>query len=132
MEERNTEELITAEYTHRLLACAYAVHIALGPGLLESIYEKALAFELRQNGFMVETQVPVKVMYKGIDLGGDMRLDMVVDRKVVIEIKAVQEVKPVHYKQLLTYLRLQDFKLGFLINFDEALLKNGIHRVVNG
>lgn len=125
------KELISPEYTHRLFACAYAVHTTLGPGLLESIYEKALTYELRINGFQVESQLPVKVVYKGLELDHEMRLDMVVDRQVIIEIKTVQEVKPVHYKQLLTYMRLMDIKLGYLINFEEASLKDGIHRVVN-
>lgn len=125
------EEKILSEYTHRLLACAYAVHTALGPGLLESIYEKALAYELELNGFHVETQVPVKVMYRGLELDHELKLDMLVDRQVVIEIKSLLEVKPVHYKQLLTYLRLLDVRLGYLINFDVPLLKDGIQRVVN-
>lgn len=125
------EEKISSEYTHRLLACAYAVHTALGPGLLESIYEKALAYELELNGFHVETQVPVKVMYRGLELDYELKLDMLVDRQVVIEIKSLLEVKPVHYKQLLTYLRLLDVRLGYLINFDVPLLKDGIQRVVN-
>ncbi|MFB9898245.1 GxxExxY protein [[Hallella] seregens] len=125
------EEKISSEYTHRLLACAYAVHTALGPGLLESIYEKALAYELELNGFHVETQVPVKVMYRGLELDHELKLDMLVDRQVVIEIKSLLEVKPVHYKQLLTYLRLLDVRLGYLINFDVPLLKDGIQRVVN-
>ena len=125
------KELISPEYTHRLLACAYAVHTTLGPGLLESIYEKALTYELRINGFQVESQLPVKVVYKGLELDHEMRLDMVVDRQVIIEIKTVQEVKPVHYKQLLTYMRLMDIKLGYFINVEEASLKDGIHRVVN-
>lgn len=125
------EEKISSEYTHRLLACAYAVHTALGPGLLESIYEKALAYELEINGFHVETQVPVKVMYRGLELDHELKLDMLVDRQVVIEIKSLLEVKPVHYKQLLTYLRLLDVRLGYLINFDVPLLKDGIQRVVN-
>lgn len=125
------KESISPEYTHSILACAYAVHTELGPGLLENIYEKALAYELRLNGFQVECQIPVKVMYKGQDLDHEMRLDMVVDRRVIIEIKSVQEVKPVHYKQLLTYMRLMNIKLGYLINFDEAFLKDGIHRMAN-
>lgn len=125
------EEKISSEYTHRLLACAYAVHTALGPGLLESIYEKALAYELELNGFHVETQVPVKVMYRGLELDHELKLDMLVDRQVVIEIKSLLEVKPVHYKQLLTYLRLLDVRLGYLINFDVPLLKDGIQLVVN-
>jgi GxxExxY protein len=127
--ERN--EPITQDYTHRLLACAYAVHTALGPGLLENIYEKAMAHELRLNGFQVETQVPVKIKYKGIELGQELRLDLLVDRQVIIEVKSVMEVQPVHYKQLLTYMRLVDVKLGYLINFDVEKLKDGIQRVVN-
>ena len=125
------KENISSEYTHRILACAYAVHTALGPGLLESIYEKALAHELTLNGFNVETQVPVKIVYRGLELGHDLKLDLLVDKKVIIEVKSVFEVQPVHYKQLLTCMRLLDVKLGYLINFDVPMLKDGIQRVVN-
>lgn len=125
------EEDISRDYTHRLLACAYNVHSELGPGLLESVYEKALVYELRQAGFTVATQVPVKVMYRGMDLGGEMRLDLLVDDKVVVELKSVQELLPVHYKQLLTYMRLKNVQLGYLINFNVASLREGIHRVRN-
>lgn len=125
------EEDISRDYTHRLLACAYNVHSELGPGLLESVYEKALGYELRQAGFTVATQVPVKVMYRGMDLGGEMRLDLLVDDKVVVELKSVQELLPVHYKQLLTYMRLKNVQLGYLINFNVASLREGIHRVRN-
>ncbi len=125
------ENTISKEYTHKLLACAYAVHSALGPGLLESIYEKALSHELELNGFHVETQIPVKILYRGIELGSELRLDLLVDHQVIIEVKSVMEVQPVHYKQLLTYMRLLDVKLGYLINFDVPLLRDGIQRVVN-
>lgn len=125
------EDEISRDYTHRLLACAYNVHSELGPGLLESVYEKALVYELRHAGFTVATQVPVKVMYRGMDLGGEMRLDLLVDDQVVVELKSVQELLPVHYKQLLTYMRLKNVQLGYLINFNVASLREGIHRVRN-
>lgn len=122
---------LSSDYTHRLLACAYTVHTALGPGLLESVYEKALTRELELNGFCVENQVPVNITYRGVELGTQLKLDLLIDGRVVIELKAVTEVQPVHYKQLLTYLRLLDLKLGYLINFDVVSLRDGIHRVVN-
>lgn len=125
-------ETISEEYTHRLLACAYTVHSLLGPGLLESIYEKALMYELTQKGFKVERQVPIKVLYKGIELGEVYRIDLLVDGKVIIEIKSVGELSPVHFKQLMTYLKLQNLRYGYLINFDVTMLKDGIHRVLNG
>ena len=125
-------EILSDEYTHRLLACAYTVHSLLGPGLLESVYEKALMYELTQKGFKVERQVPIKVMYKGVELGEVYRMDLLVDEKVIIEIKSVRELVPVHFKQLLTYLKLQKFRYGYLINFDVNMLKDGINRVVNG
>ena len=125
-------ETISEEYTHRLLACAYTVHSLLGPGLLESIYEKALMYELTQKGFKVERQVPIKVLYKGIELGEVYRIDLLVDGKVIIEIKSVGELSPVHFKQLMTYLKLQNLRYGYLINFDVTMLKDGIHRILNG
>lgn len=125
-------EIISDEYTHRLLACAYTVHSLLGPGLLESVYEKALMYELTQKGFKVERQVPIKVMYKGIELGEVYRIDLLVDGKVIIEIKSVGELSPVHFKQLMTYVKLQNLRYGYLINFDVTMLKDGIHRVLNG
>ena len=125
-------EIISDEYTHRLLACAYTVHSLLGPGLLESIYEKALMYELTHNGFKVERQVPIEVMYKGVELGEAYRMDLLVDGKVIIEIKSVGELSPVHFKQLMTYLKLQNLRYGYLINFDVTMLKDGIHRVLNG
>ena len=125
-------EIISDEYTHRLLACAYTVHSLLGPGLLESVYEKALMYELTQKGFKVERQVPIKILYKGIELGEVYRIDLLVDGKVIIEIKSEGELSPVHFKQLMTYLKLQNLRYGYLINFDVTMLKDGIHRVLNG
>ena len=124
-------EIIDQSYTHKLLGCAYAVHSALGPGLLESVYEAALVHELRSQGFEVKQQVPVKVKYKEIVLDIDLRLDVLVDNAVILELKSVTEVLPVHKKQLLTYMRLTGVKLGYVINFNEYSLKDGIERVVN-
>ncbi len=89
-------------------------------------------YELTQKGFKVERQVPIKVMYKGIELGEVYRIDLLVDGKVIIEIKSVGELSPVHFKQLMTYLKLQNLRYGYLINFDVTMLKDGIHRVLNG
>ena len=89
-------------------------------------------YELTQKGFKVERQVPIKVLYKGIELGEVYRIDLLVDGKVIIEIKSVGELLPVHFKQLMTYLKLQSLRYGYLINFDVTMLKDGIHRVLNG
>ena len=129
MTDKNLE--IGSEYTHRLLSCAYNVHSALGPGLLESVYEKALVYELQLQGFDVKSQMPLKVNYRDITLDLDLRLDIIVDDKVVIELKSVLELSPVYFKQLQTYLRLTNCELGYLINFNVAHLKNGIRREVN-
>jgi GxxExxY protein len=123
--------LLDSEYTHKLLGCAYAVHSALGPGLLESVYEAALIYELKSQGFEVQNQVPVKVKYNSIILDIDLRLDIIVDNRVILELKSVTELLPIHKKQLLTYMRLTDIKLGYVINFNEYSLKDGIERVVN-
>ena len=89
-------------------------------------------YELTQKGFKVERQVPIKVLYKGIELGEVYRIDLLVDGKVIMEIKSVGELSPVHFKQLMTYLKLQNLRYGYLINFDVTMLKDGIHRVLNG
>ena len=89
-------------------------------------------YELIQKSFKVERQVPIKVLYKGIELGEVYRIDLLVDGKVIIEIKSVGELLPVHFKQLMTYLKLQNLRYGYLINFDVTMLKDGIHRVLNG
>lgn len=89
-------------------------------------------YELTQKGFKVERQVPIKILYKGIELGEVYRIDLLVDGKVIIEIKSEGELSPVHFKQLMTYLKLQNLRYGYLINFDVTMLKDGIHRVLNG
>ena len=120
------------DYTHKLLGCAYKVHSTLGPGLLESVYEAALVYELRSQGFEVKNQVPVKVQYGDIILDVDLRLDIIVDDKVILELKSVSEIQPVHKKQLLTYMRLTKSKLGYVINFNvDKLRDGGIERIVN-
>jgi GxxExxY protein len=113
-----------------VLDSAFRVHTALGPGLLESVYEACLAYEIRESGLRVETQVAVPVEYKRITLSEGLRLDMLVDESVIVEIKAVEAMHPIFEAQLLTYLRLTGIRLGFLINFTVPHLKNGIKRMV--
>lgn len=112
---------------------AIEVHRALGgPGLLESVYEEALSWELIQSGLDVKRQVTLPISYKGKRLGSPLRIDLLVNDKVVIECKAVHEYNHIFEVQTLTYLRLGNFKLGMVINFGEQFVKNGIHRVANG
>jgi GxxExxY protein len=111
---------------------ALKVHRRLGPGLLESVYEVTLAYELRQRGFYVERQQPVPIVYDSLRFEEGFRYDLLVDHKVVVEIKAIEEIEDIHKRQLLTYLRLMDKWLGLLMNFDVALIRDGITRVVNG
>ena len=111
---------------------AVAVHRELGPGLLETVYEVIMANELRQRGLRVERQVPMSIEYHGIKFDEAFRADIVVEGKVVLELKSVEQVTRAHKKQLQTYLRLTGHKLGFLLNFGEALMKKGITRAVNG
>jgi GxxExxY protein len=114
------------------LDSAFAVHRELGPGLLESVYEAVLAAELLQRGLSVERQVPVTIRYKGMTFDEAFRADLVVEEKVIVELKSVERVSEAHKKQVQTYLRVTGCKLGFLLNFGEALMKRGITRVVNG
>jgi GxxExxY protein len=107
------------------------IHRALGPGLLEHVYEAVLAYELRQRGFFVETQIPVPVIYKDVRLRVGFRPDIMVDKKLIVEVKSITAIAPVHLKQLQTYLRITDMHLGLLINFNVELIKDGIRRVVN-
>ena len=111
---------------------AIAVHRELGPGLLESVYEIIMAYELGQRGLSVRRQVPIPIRYKQMMFEDAFRADLVVDDKIIIELKSVEQVSEAHKKQLLTYLRLTGCKLGFLLNFGEALMKRGITRTVNG
>ncbi len=109
----------------------YQIHVELGPGLLESVYEEILYFELKQEGLKVERQKGLPFTYKGLEMNIGFRADIIVEDKVIIELKSVEVLAPVHPKQLLTYLKITNLKLGLLINFNESLIKNGITRIVN-
>ncbi len=111
---------------------SFHVHGSLGPGLLESVYETILAYELERRGLRVTRQQPVPIVYQGTRIEMGFRADLIVEDQVIVEIKSVEAVAPVHKKQLLTYLRLADKRLGLLINFNVALIKDGITRVANG
>jgi GxxExxY protein len=120
------------EIARQVVDAAYLVHTHLGPGLLESVYQAVLTHELRRRGLQVETEVPVPVQYDGIQMEVGFRADLVINDKIIVELKSVEQIAPVHKKQLLTYLRLADKRLGLLLNFGAALIKDGIARVVNG
>lgn len=107
------------------------IYKVLGPGLLETVYEKALIHELELKGIPVKSQVEVQINYKGMNIGEGLRLDLLVDDRIIIELKSVEELKPVHHKQLLTYLKLMDKQLGLLINFNVSDIMLGINRIVN-
>ena len=111
---------------------AYHVHTKLGPGLLESVYEVVLAHEIEKRGLKIEKQVSIPIQYDDLVFDEGFRADMVVEDAVIIELKSVESVAPVHKKQLLTYLRLTDKRLGLLLNFGAPLIKKGIFRIVNG
>lgn len=115
-----------------IVDASYKVHTALGPGLLESVYEAVLTYELEQRKMLVCRQMMLPVIYESVLLDEGYRADIVVGNKVIIELKSVEKIIPVHTKQLLTYLRLSRMKLGLLINFGDNLIKDGITRVVNG
>jgi GxxExxY protein len=109
----------------------YNIHVELGPGLLESVYEEILYYELQKRMLRVSRQKMIPVSWQGVTLAQGFRADLIVEDKVIVELKSVAAIAPVHKKQLLTYLRLTDLRLGLLINFNEALIKDGITRVVN-
>ena len=119
------------EYTYKVIGCIYEVYNQLGPGLLESIYEKALIHELRSKGFSVKNQVAVPVYYKGELICPDLRLDLIIDDRLILELKSVVEYKKVFEKQLYTYLRLMNCELGYVVNFCTDNIQNEIHPVVN-
>lgn len=118
--------------SYKIIGCAMEVYNTLGPGLLESAYEKALIHELQINGLSVSSQVPVEMSYKGINLGEGLRLDLLIEDSLIVELKSVEELKPIHYKQLLTYLKLTNKHTGLLINFNVSDFRDGIKRVING
>ena len=119
------------EISKIIVNSCYQLHTELGPGLFESVYEEILYYELRQEGLQIERQKPIPVIWKEIKMEQGFRADLVVNNKVLIEIKSVEAIAPVHHKQVLTYLKLTGLKLGLLINFNEAFIKDGIQRIVN-
>jgi GxxExxY protein len=125
-------EMAENEIANLVMDAAFQIHRELGPGLLESVYEVILAHRVADSGLIVERQVPVPIHYQGVVFDEGFRADLIVEKRVIIELKSVERLQPVHSKQLLTYLRLTDFRLGLLINFGENLLKDGFKRVVNG
>ena len=119
----------TDEVASKIVDAAFAVHRALGPGLLESVYEVCLLHELNKRGLKAERQVLLPVLYDNLRLDAGLRLDLVVEKRVVVELKAVEILLPVHKAQLLTYLKLSGHRLGLLVNFNSALLKQGMQRI---
>jgi len=120
------------EIGERVIGAAINVHRELGPGLLESAYEAALAFELEEIGLEFERQMVLPVVYRGKTIDAGYRVDLLVARKVIIELKAIEKVLPVHTAQVISYLKLGGFKLGYLLNFNATRMKDGVNRLVNG
>lgn len=118
------------QLSHRVIGAALKVHKELGPGLIESIYERCLCYEFQKSGLEFERQVAVPVVYDSVKLDADLRLDIWVEQLLIVEVKAVEAILPIHQAQLMTYLKLTGNRLGLLINFNVALLKNGIKRVI--
>ncbi len=120
------------EITYLIRKSIFEVYKNLGPGLLESVYEKALLIELAEQGLTVQCQYPISVFYKEIDLGLGFRADIFVEEKIIIEVKSVVELAPIHHKQLLNYLKLTDLHLGLLVNFNTDDIQSNIVRIING
>ena len=129
--EKKKEIMSENEIAKIIVNTSYDIHVQLGPGLLESVYEEILSYELQNQGLKVERQKPIPVYWKGNKMDIGFRADLIVENKVVVEIKSVELIAPVHPKQLLTYLKITGLKLGLLINFNEKLIKDGITRIVN-
>lgn len=119
------------EISYSIRGAAFKIHSALGPGLLESVYETALTYELQQEGFDIKNQIGVPVIYENVKMNQGFRMDILVNNKVIVEVKSIETLLDVHHKQLLTYLKLADKKLGLLINFNVVSLKDSITRIVN-
>lgn len=119
------------EISYKVIGVAIELHKNVGPGLLESVYETALCYDLKEAGLAVAYQVPMPFVYKNVKMDVGYRIDMIVEEKVLIEIKSIEALAPVHFAQTLTYLKLSGLKLGLLINFNVKILKESIHRVVN-
>jgi GxxExxY protein len=119
------------ELSYQIIGAAIQLHKLLGPGLLESAYENALANDLRELGFEVKQQSPMPFIYKNVNLEVGYRIDLIVEGKIIVEIKSIESLAPVHFAQTLTYLKLSGMKLALLINFNSKILKSNIHRIVN-
>jgi len=119
------------EISYKIIGIAIELHKTIGPGLLESVYENALSYDLSEAGLNVAYQVPMPFIYKEVKMEIGYRIDIIVESKVIIEVKSVEALAPVHYAQTLTYLKLSGLKLGLLINFNVKTLKESIHRIVN-
>jgi GxxExxY protein len=120
------------EVARQIVDAAFKVHSALGPGLFESVYERVLAYELEKRGLIVLRQHPVPVVYESIKIEEAFKADLIADGKVIVELKSIEEIAPIHKKQLLTYFRLSGLRLGLLINFNIDYIKDGITRIANG
>lgn len=119
------------DISSKVIGAAIEVHKQLGPGLLESTYEACLLYELEEQGLEVKRQMALPIVYKNVKLNAGYRIDLLIENKVIVEIKSVEALADIHTAQILTYLKLKELKLGLLINFNEVLLKNGIRRIVN-
>lgn len=119
------------EISYKVIGTAIELHKTIGPGLLESAYENALSYDLREQGFSVKQQVPMPFVYKGVKQDIGYRVDLIINNKVIIEIKSIEALAPIHFAQTLTYLKLSGLKLALLINFNCEILKDDIHRMVN-
>jgi len=131
MRERQGRTWTENEIATQVVDAAYRVHTGLGPGLLETVYEVVLAHELKKRGLRLVRQQPIPIEYDGIKFDEGFRADIIVEDKVILELKSVEQLARVHHKQLLTYLRLADKRLGLLINFGDEYIKDGIKRIVN-
>jgi GxxExxY protein len=120
------------EISREVVDACYKIHSQLGPGLYESVYENILFYELVKKGLKVQKEIPIDVIWDGLVFEQGFRADLIVEDKVLVELKSVEEISRKHYKQVLTYLKLTNLKLGLLINFNENLIKDGIRRIVNG
>ncbi len=118
------------DLSRNLVDSAFKVHQTLGPGLLESVYEACLCVELRKRGIRYKSQAPISLVYEGVSIEAGLRLDLLVEGSIILEIKSVERLLPVHLSQLLTYLKLADLHLGLLINFNVAMFKQGVRRII--
>ena len=125
-------EMIENEIARGVFEASLGLHRKFGPGLFESVYEELLSYELTKRGWEVERQKIVKVVHEGLEMKRGFRADLVIEECVIVEVKSVEQLEKIHFKQIITYLKLTDIKLGLLINFNVDLLKDGFHRIANG